>query len=226
MAQQKTQIDQMVNFILQEAHEKANEIRVKTEHDFNLEKQMMVHNAKQRINSEYEQKERDREVQQRIAKSNQITKSRVEKMEAREVLVNDLMATAMAQINTIPSTPQYPSIVKDLLVQAFIKIEESDLEVCCRADDAAVIQQAIGKAVAECKQKTGKVVNASFNGSKVIPSQVTSGIPSGPGVVVIAQNGSIVCDNTLGARLTLCFQEQTPVIRTKLFGARGAPSSS
>ena len=34
--------------ILQEAHEKANELRVKTEHDFNLEKQTLVHNAKQK----------------------------------------------------------------------------------------------------------------------------------------------------------------------------------
>ena len=33
------QIRQMVNFILQEAREKASEIYVKTEHDFSLEKQ-------------------------------------------------------------------------------------------------------------------------------------------------------------------------------------------
>mmetsp|Transcript_110299 Transcript_110299/g.321227 ORF Transcript_110299/g.321227 Transcript_110299/m.321227 type:complete len:225 (-) Transcript_110299:169-843(-) len=218
MAQQKTQIDQMVNFILQEAHEKANEIRVKTEHDFNLEKQMMVHNAKQKINSDYEQKERDREVEQRISKSNQITKSRVAKMEARKVLVDDLMASAMAKINSIPNTPQYDNIVKDLLVQAFIKIEEADLEVCCRAEDVAVVQGAISKAVSAYQQKTNKQVKCVFNGTKVIPSQVVPGIPSGPGVVVIAQDGSIVCDNTLGARLTLCYQEQTPEIRKRLFG--------
>ena len=33
------QIRQMVNFILQEAQEKASEIYLKTEHDFSLEKQ-------------------------------------------------------------------------------------------------------------------------------------------------------------------------------------------
>ena len=36
------QIEQMCNFILQEAKEKATELRVKTEHDFSLAKQMMV----------------------------------------------------------------------------------------------------------------------------------------------------------------------------------------
>lgn len=60
------QIRQMANFILQEAHEKANEINIKTEHDFNLEKQMLVHNAKLKIQEEYAQKEKDREVQDRM----------------------------------------------------------------------------------------------------------------------------------------------------------------
>lgn len=60
------QIRQMANFILQEAHEKANEINIKTEHDFNLEKQMLVHAAKLKIQEEYTQKEKDREIQDRM----------------------------------------------------------------------------------------------------------------------------------------------------------------
>merc|ERR1712238_500561 len=55
-----------VNFILQEAHEKANEIRVKTEHDFNLEKQTLVHEAKLSIQDEFAKKEKDHEIQKRI----------------------------------------------------------------------------------------------------------------------------------------------------------------
>ncbi|KAM3567623.1 hypothetical protein VYU27_010237, partial [Nannochloropsis oceanica] len=74
------QIRQMVNFILQEAHEKANEIRIKTEHDFNLEKQMLVHNATVKINDEYAQKEKNKEVEQRIAKSAEVGGARVKKL--------------------------------------------------------------------------------------------------------------------------------------------------
>ena len=36
--------------------------RSQTEHDFNLEKQVLVHTAKLKIQEEYSQKERDREV--------------------------------------------------------------------------------------------------------------------------------------------------------------------
>ena len=60
------QIKQMVNFILQEAQEKANEIRIKTEHDFNLEKQMLVHNAKLKIQEEFSRKEKEREINKRM----------------------------------------------------------------------------------------------------------------------------------------------------------------
>lgn len=37
-----------------------------TEHDFNLEKQMLVHNATVKINEEYAQREKNREVEERM----------------------------------------------------------------------------------------------------------------------------------------------------------------
>ena len=49
----------MCNFILQEAKEKATQIRVKTDHDFSLAKQMMVHNAKLKLQEEFKQKEKN-----------------------------------------------------------------------------------------------------------------------------------------------------------------------
>ena len=47
------QINQMVQFIKQEAEEKANEIRVAAEEEFNIEKLQMVEAEKQRIRKEY-----------------------------------------------------------------------------------------------------------------------------------------------------------------------------
>lgn len=60
------QIKQMVNFIMQEAHEKVNEIRIKTDHDFNLEKQNLVHAGKLKVQEEYAQKEKDLDIEQRV----------------------------------------------------------------------------------------------------------------------------------------------------------------
>lgn len=214
----KQQITQMVNFILQEAHEKANEIRVRAAHDFNLERQMLVHNGKQRINGEYEQKERDREVQQRVNRSMQITQSRTNKMVAREELMQDLVRSAMTEIAAVAQSGEYPRIVKDLIVQGAIKMrDETTVEVVCRAEDANIVKNALREAAAAFKVVMKFDINFTFNGSKVLPSQPVPGSPSGPGVVLLARNGSVVCDNTLQARLNLVYSECLPRIRKTLF---------
>ena len=80
------QVKQMVNFIMQEANEKVNEIRIKvsqkyydylestfilestfqTDHDFNLEKQQLIHNGKLKVQEEYSRKQKELEVQERV----------------------------------------------------------------------------------------------------------------------------------------------------------------
>mmetsp|Transcript_10914 Transcript_10914/g.32574 ORF Transcript_10914/g.32574 Transcript_10914/m.32574 type:complete len:233 (-) Transcript_10914:148-846(-) len=101
MANGPDQIRQMVNFILQEAHEKANEIRIKTEHDFNVDKQTIVHNAKVAIADEYKAKEREREVQARIARSTAVGDARVKKMKVRDELLHELVQQLVAHLHLL-----------------------------------------------------------------------------------------------------------------------------
>ena len=56
----------MVQFIHQEAKEKAAEIKLKTDEEFNIEKLRMVEAEKQKIRADYERKEKQVEVQKRI----------------------------------------------------------------------------------------------------------------------------------------------------------------
>ncbi len=112
-----------------QAHEKAVEIKVKTEHDFNLEKQLLVHNAKVKIQEEYVQKEKEREVQDRIKHSSMIGESRVRKMRARDDLLNKLRDNTLEELGLIASRPDYKDLLKDLIVQSLIKIEEETVEV-------------------------------------------------------------------------------------------------
>jgi V-type H+-transporting ATPase subunit E len=39
---------------------------IQTDHDFNLEKQQLVHNGKLKVQEEYAQKEKDLEIEQRV----------------------------------------------------------------------------------------------------------------------------------------------------------------
>ncbi|CAM9877369.1 unnamed protein product [Choristocarpus tenellus] len=142
-------IRQMANFILQEAHEKGNEINIKTEHDFNLEKQMLVHNAKIKIQEEYTQKEKEREIQDRIQRSTMIGNSRVQKMTARDGLLQDLLAKATEKITTVSQGEDYPDLLKSLMVQGMIKIEEEVLTMVCREADIDAVKSVVDDAVAE-----------------------------------------------------------------------------
>mmetsp|Transcript_27211 Transcript_27211/g.35682 ORF Transcript_27211/g.35682 Transcript_27211/m.35682 type:complete len:222 (-) Transcript_27211:232-897(-) len=218
MENTSNQIRQMVNFILQEAHEKANEIRLKTEHDFNLEKQMLVHNAKLRIQEEYSQKDKDLEVQERIVRSSKIGESRVQKMVARDELLKGLMGTAKSRLADISNTKHYESLLKNLIVQSLIKIEEEKVTLLVRKRDVAAAKKCLNAAVAEYTSileaaglSATPDVEVNENESLMLP------VSSSGGIIATARNGRIKLDNSLEARLELVYQELLPQVRAMLF---------
>mmetsp|Transcript_24704 Transcript_24704/g.40886 ORF Transcript_24704/g.40886 Transcript_24704/m.40886 type:complete len:222 (-) Transcript_24704:117-782(-) len=213
------QIRQMVNFILQEAHEKANEIRVKTEHDFNLEKQTLVHEAKLNIQEEFRKKEKDREVQERIARSSEIGECRVKKMQLRDELLNTLVSEAGAKCAVVARGQNYPQLLQKLIVQALIKIEENEVTVYCRKDDVKMVESVLPAAIKEYveiieRESTVKLVpDVTLNKeAKKMLNETTYG-----GIMLTAINGKIVCDNTMASRLKLVYHELLPSIRAILF---------
>lgn len=213
------QIRQMVNFILQEAHEKANEIRVKTEHDFNLEKQTRVHEAKLGIQEEFTKKDKDREIQERIARSAEIGECKVKKMQVRDDLLRSLLEEAGQKCAMVARGTNYPQLLQKLIVQGLIKIEEMKVTVYCRDEDKATVSSVLDAAVAEyveiMERESGitlkPVVSMNTDESKNLPES------SFGGVTLTAVSGKIVCENTMSARLELVYDELLPSIRAILF---------
>lgn len=213
------QIRQMVNFILQEAHEKANEIRVKTEHDFNLEKQTLVHEAKLAIQEEFAKKEKDREIQERIARSAEIGECNVKKMTMRDELLQQLIADAGTKLGVVARGQNYPELVQKLIVQGLIKIEENDVTVYCRAEDHSVVSKALNKAVPEYVEIMERESGVKLSPNVTLNKDDSKNLPDScyGGVTLTAVGGRIVCDNTLAARLELVYEELLPSIRALLF---------
>mmetsp|Transcript_9413 Transcript_9413/g.14560 ORF Transcript_9413/g.14560 Transcript_9413/m.14560 type:complete len:222 (-) Transcript_9413:82-747(-) len=213
------QIRQMVNFILQEAHEKANEIRVKTEHDFNLEKQTLVHEAKLAIQDEFTKKEKDREVQERIARSTEIGECRAKKMKLRDELLQTLLSEAGSKCAVVARGQNYPQLLQKLIVQGLIKIEENSVTIFCRGEDVETVQSVLPKAIEEYveiieRESTVKLtpdVKLNTNRSKDLTGETHGGI------MLTALDGKIVCDNTMASRLSLVYEELLPSIRAILF---------
>jgi len=213
------QIRQMVNFILQEAHEKANEIRVKTEHDFNLEKQTLVHEAKLAVQDEFAKKEKDREVQERIQRSAEIGQCRQKKMAIRDDLLISLMKEASSKCKMVASGQNYPQLLQKLIVQGLIKIEELEVTVYCRKEDVATVKKIAPAAVKEYVDIMYKESGIKMNPTVVVNDDRSKDLPeaSNGGVKLTALNGRIVCDNTMSSRLALVYEELMPSIRAILF---------
>lgn len=220
MTDTNKQIKQMVNFIMQEAHEKVNEIRIKTEHDFNLEKQLLVHNGKLKIQEEYAQREKDLEIQQRVARSSAVGTARVKKMKSRDELLEQLKADCLGKLGSVSSAPSYPRLLQSLIVQGLIKIEEQVVEIQCRAEDKAIVTKVLPEALKEYQQAmkenghTVRGVNPKVTISNtVLPSKSCCG-----GVILTACYNRIVLNQTLDERLIIAYTDLMPDVRAGLFG--------
>merc|ERR1712071_86358 len=95
------QIQQMVRFIRQEAEEKANEISVSAEEEFNIEKLQLVEAEKKKIRQEYDRKLKQVDVRKKIEYSMQLNASRLKVLQAQDDIVNSMKETASKELQRV-----------------------------------------------------------------------------------------------------------------------------
>eukprot|EP01123_Difflugia_compressa_P015414 TRINITY_DN8631_c0_g1_i1.p1 TRINITY_DN8631_c0_g1~~TRINITY_DN8631_c0_g1_i1.p1 ORF type:complete len:231 (-),score=49.49 TRINITY_DN8631_c0_g1_i1:85-777(-) len=216
------QLDLMVKFILNEANSKAEEINTKTEDDVMREKNELIKLQKQKIGDEYKRKEKAVEISKKIAHSNELAKSRVMILKAREVGVQKILDTARSRLEELSKKDIYGKLLVDLIVQGFTRLDEPDVEIRSREEDNALVLRAIPSAVAQYEKTTGKKVNATLDTKHPLPPSPSLAGPKAlhtcsGGVVLQTKGGRIVCNNTLDVRLQYAFEAAVPAIRAKLF---------
>ena len=109
----------------------------------------MVHEAKLNIQDEFTKKEKDREIQERIARSAEIGECRVKKMKIRDDLLKTLISEAGAKCAVVTRGQNYPQLLQKLIVQGLIKIEENVITVYCRKEDVRTIGGILPAAIQE-----------------------------------------------------------------------------
>jgi len=214
------QLKQMVSFILKEANEKAEEIKVKANEEFNIEKQRLLQAERVKILKDFEKKNKQVEVQKKIAYSNELNQARLRSLKAREDAVTRVIADAYRRLTTISSSPDYENLLVVLIVQALIKLEEPAASVLCREEDERLVKSDIPKAIQQYRELTARDVKLTLSTQRINPVSFEGlETPScAGGVVLSAQDGKILCNNTLEQRLQTSFEQLLPTIRTILFG--------
>ena len=214
------QINQMVEFIKQEAEEKANEIRVAAEEEFNIEKLQMVEVEKQKIKREYERKESLVSVKKKIERSTTGNAARIKVLIARDRMMEEVLNTAREKLGDVSKSPQYKQLLAGLIAQGAKKLQDSNCTIRCRKQDENVCKEAIALATErvhglqptlDARESLPPAPEISKDGKSCVG-----------GVLVISSNGKTTCDNTLDARVRNTFEALMPRIRADIFGEDGA----
>ncbi|GMJ01614.1 vacuolar H+-ATPase subunit E isoform 2 [Hibiscus trionum] len=223
------QIQQMVRFIRQEAEEKANEIAVSAEEEFNIEKLQIVEAERRKIKQEYERKGKQVEIRKKIEYSMQLNASRIKVLQAQEELVTSIKETARKELQRLGNDKRgYKNLVKALVVQSLARLREPSVLLRCREMDRKLVESIIDEAKREYADKFNvappKIVIDNVSLPPPPPADVDHAHQSycSGGVVLASEDGKIVFENTLDARLEVAFKQKLPEIRRRLVGQGGA----
>ncbi|GJM88898.1 hypothetical protein PR202_ga05476 [Eleusine coracana subsp. coracana] len=221
------QIQQMVRFILQEAEEKASEITVAAEEEFNIEKLQLVESEKKRVRQEYDRKEKQVDVRRKIEYSTELNAARIEVLQAQDGVVTRMKESAgEALLRVTKDANSYKKVLKSLIVQltdsadhqSLLRMREPSLVLRCREADRGMVEAVLEAAKKEYAEKAKvNLPKVIIDGKVYLPPYKSTRDAHGPscsgGIVLASHDGKIVCDNTLHARLNVSFRQKLPEVR-------------
>eukprot|EP00922_Rhytidocystis_sp_ex-Travisia-forbesii_P036973 GHVS01055073.1.p1 GENE.GHVS01055073.1~~GHVS01055073.1.p1 ORF type:complete len:236 (+),score=41.70 GHVS01055073.1:119-826(+) len=231
--QAQRQVQQMCNFILNEAKDKAQEIEAKALEDFNIEKLKLVQQMKDKIRQEYQKKVKQIETERSTARSSAVNRARLKKIAARQQVLQEVVQQTQSQLHAVTTNKQtYSTLITDLIAQGLLQLLEPVVLIVCRKVDQAVVESCLSAAATKysqvLKKQAGidKTVKLSVDTKTYLHPPPCAEFPAGSGrccsggVKLISADGRIVCDNTLDARLQLVVANCAPEIKKTLFSTK------
>lgn len=211
--QVQNELRKMTAFIKQEAMEKAREIEIKANEEFEIEKSKLVRQETDAIDKDYEKKFKQASLSQQITRSTVANKTRLKVLGARQEMLDDIFEQARKKLaDGVKDKKKYQTVLKNLILEGLYALNEKDVQIRARKADYDAAKKAIDEAVKEYKQKLNKETSASLIEGEPLPEG------SAGGVIIIGGNGKIEISNTFEARLKLLEDSAAPAIRESLFG--------
>ncbi|CAI0408566.1 unnamed protein product [Linum tenue] len=220
------QIQQMCRFIRQEAEEKANEISVSAEEEFNIEKLQLLEAEKKKIRQEYERKEKQVDVRKKMGftfsfgseYSMQLNASRIKVLQAQDDVVNSMKESAAKDLlNVSGDDYKYKKLLQDLIVQSLLRLKEPAVLLRCREADVNLVESVLESAKEEYAEKAQVHAPEILLDHQIYLPPAPShhnvhALSCSGGVVLASRDGKIVFENTLDARLDVVFRQKLPVV--------------
>jgi V-type H+-transporting ATPase subunit E len=164
------ELKKMTAFIRQEAQEKANEIEIKADEEFAIEKSKLVRQETSAIDTSYEKKFKQASMSQQITRSTVANKSRLRILSARQELLDRLFEDAGNKLKDVSKDKtKYQGILKNLILEGAYALNENKVQVKARKADYDAVKKAIDEAQSEYKSKVDKTVSISIDESDPLP---------------------------------------------------------
>lgn len=214
-------LQKMIKYIQQETDKKVQIIKKEAGKDADLEKALLINPEKEKITKRMEKELEDYKTKMKIAQSQKMNKLRLEKLKVKIDCVNSVFEEARNQLLAkIKNDPEeYRKVLKDLIIQGFIKLLEENVNIICKKEDYNIVCGLVDQAKNEFMEKIKKEakkgtkinVNVSVDSKYYLPETLIGG------VFLTSLKSKIRVDNTLDKRLELLKQSATPEIRKILF---------
>ncbi|XP_045868283.1 V-type proton ATPase subunit E 1-like [Meles meles] len=208
------QIKHMMAFIEQEANGKAEEIDVKPEEEFNIEKGHLVQTQRLKIMENYEKKEKQIEQQKKIQMSNLMNQARLKVLGARDDLITDLLNEAKQRLSkVVKDTTRYQVLLDGLVLQCLYQLLEPRMIVLCRKQDFPLVKALGQKVIPMYKIATKKEFDVQIDQEAYLPDEIAGEVE------IYNGDHKIKVSNTLESLMDFIAQQMMPEVRGALFGA-------
>ncbi|RKO98896.1 hypothetical protein CXG81DRAFT_15310 [Caulochytrium protostelioides] len=203
----------MVSFIKQEALEKAREIKVKADEEFNIEKGKLVRQETLAIEAFHQKKQKQAETKRKIAQSNDINKARLRVLQARHQVMEDVFAESRKRLARMSADPtSYTQILRNLIMQGAFQIADEKLVVVTRKADAQMAQSVLSSVSSEFQKALERPLHITVSTREHLPDDCAGG------VLVQTEDNKIRVNQTFETRLDIAAEMMLPELRIVLFG--------
>ncbi|CDR39038.1 CYFA0S02e11210g1_1 [Cyberlindnera fabianii] len=203
----------MESFIKKEAEEKAKEIQLKADEEYEIEKSSIFRSETAAIDALHEQKLKKASLAQQITKSTIANKTRLKILSQRETVLDEIFADAEKALKEISKKKnEYKPVLAGLIEEGLLSLMEKDVTVKVRKQDVEIAKEAAQEAAKAFEEK------AKFETKVTVDEESFLNAEAAGGVILTNANGKIEVNNTLEERLKLLSEESLPAIRLELFG--------
>jgi V-type H+-transporting ATPase subunit E len=169
-----------------------------------------VHNVQDKLAVEFVRQQGEIKKNLQIREAQIKNNVKLEVLKSQTEAIHEALRQALVELNKFSEGPKYPELLKKMIIEGLVRLQESRVRLMVRQKDLPIAQQVLEEAVRIAQKHNPDI------GTKIKIDERRF-LPQAPacagGVVMIADKGKIRVSNVLNDRLRLAYEGMLPMIR-------------